>query len=109
MPGFDIDEYVRSFNAAVERGDWTGVVEHFTDDATLEFVGPPVGPFRGRAAILEAYTRNPPDDTIEIGAPALGDPGELVVPYTWVGTGATGTLSVREHGGRIVRLVVTFD
>jgi steroid Delta-isomerase len=109
IPTFDLDEHVRLFNAAVESGAWTSFVEQFADDAVLEFLGPPVGPFTGRAAIHEAYVRNPPDDKIELDGPAIRDSAELVVPYKWVTTGATGTMRVTERAGRIVRLVVTFN
>ena len=33
-----------------------------TEDCELEFVGIPVGPFRGRDAIAAAYRAQPPDD-----------------------------------------------
>jgi steroid Delta-isomerase len=108
-PTFDLDEHVRLFNAAVDSGDWISFVEQFAEDAVLEFVGPPVGPFTGRAAIHEAYVRNPPDDKIELDGPVAVHSGELVVPYKWVATGATGTMRVTERAGRIVRLVVTFN
>jgi steroid delta-isomerase len=109
MPEFSFEEHVRRFNAAVDSGVWTAFVEQFADDAVLEFVGPPVGPFAGRAAIAEAYARNPPDDEVELAGPVRTDGDELVVPYRWVSTGATGTMRVSERAGRIVRLVVTFD
>jgi len=108
-PSFDFDEHVRLFNNAVESGIWTSFVEQFAEDAVLEFVGPPVGPFTGRAVIRDAYVHNPPDDKIDLDGPVGIDSAELVVPYKWVSTGATGTLRVTERAGRIVRLVVTFD
>ena len=106
---FDVDEHVRLFNAAVESGVWTSFVEQFAEDAVLEFVGPPVGPFTGRAVIYEAYVRNPPDDKIELDGPVGIELDELVVPYKWVTTRATGTMRLTERAGRIVRLVVTFN
>jgi hypothetical protein len=109
LASFDVQGYVRIFNAAVDTGAWTTLAEQFADDATLEFVGPQVGPFTGRAAILEAYTRDPPDDKIEIGTPVSAREGEWVAPFRWVSTGATGSMHIVERGGRIVRLVVTFD
>jgi steroid delta-isomerase len=108
-PRFDFAEHVFRFNAAVQTGDWTQYIERFADDASLEFVGPPVGPFTGRAAIHEAYAQQPPDDKIELDGPVVVDSDQLVVPYRWARTGATGTMRVTERAGRIVRLVVTFN
>jgi steroid Delta-isomerase len=104
-----VGEHVRSFNAAVDSGVWDVFVERFADDAVLEFVGPPVGPFAGRAAIYEAYTQSPPDDTIELDGPAVARGDEVVVPYRWMATGATGTMRFTQRGSHIARLVVTFD
>ena len=102
-------EHVRLFNTAVRAGEWSAFVAQFTDDAVLEFVGPRVGPFRGRAAISEAYRQNPPDDEISIDGPSVAEGDELVVPYRWVATGATGTMRFTRRAGGIARLVVTFD
>src|SRR4051794_6843003 len=99
MPEFSFEEHVRRFNAAVDSGIWTGFVEQFAEDAVLEFVGPPVGPFAGRAAIAAAYERNPPDDQVELAGPARTDGDELVVPYRWLSTGATGTMRVSARAG----------
>jgi steroid delta-isomerase len=106
---FDVDEHVRLFNAAVESGVWASFIEQFAEDAVLDFVGPPVGPFIGRAAIYEAYVRNPPDEEIELDGRVVAESDELVLPYRWVSSGETGTMRVTERAGRIVRLVVTFN
>ena len=101
--------YADIFNAAVTTGDWSTLVDQFTDDATLEFVGPPLGPFVGRQAIADAYSQTPPDDTIEIVGAAERDGDELVVPFRWQTTAATGTMRFTERGNGVHRLVVTFD
>ena len=108
-PRFDFEEHVLRFNVAVETGDWTAFTDRFADDAVLEFVGPPVGPFSGRAAIRDAYARQPPDDKIELDGPVTAESDELVVAYRWARTGATGSIRVTERAGRITRLVVTFN
>ena len=58
--------HVARFNAAVESGDWDEFVASFADDAVLEFVNVPAGPYRGRSEIAAAYRDNPPDDTIAV-------------------------------------------
>lgn len=103
------EQHIEVFNAAVISGDWTAFVSRFTDDAVVEFVGPPVGPFVGRAAIAAAYTASPPDDTIAPNGMPAYEGDELVVPYRWVTTGATGTMRFTERDDLITRLVITFD
>jgi steroid Delta-isomerase len=103
------EQHVDAFNHAVETGSWRPFVDRFADDATLEFVGPPVGPFQGRAAIMNAYTHSPPDDKIDINGRVLVDGADLVVPYKWRTTGATGTMSITTRGEQITRLTITFD
>ena len=105
----DIHAHIDTFNEAVAGGNWDAFVARFADDAVLEFVGPPVGPFAGRDAIAAAYRESPPDDTIEVVGAVTSDGDTLVVPYRWTTTGATGTMRFTERSGRIARLVVTFD
>lgn len=105
----DVDDHVRVFNAAVLNHDWSAFVARFADDAVVEFVGVPAGPYVGRDAIAAAYEHSPPDDTIEaVGAPSV-EAGETVVPYRWTTSGATGTMRFTERDNQIGRLVVTFD
>ncbi|MGS0688878.1 nuclear transport factor 2 family protein [Nakamurella sp. GG22] len=106
----DAGRHVNTFNAAVRSGDWDPFVSLFADDAVLEFVGPQVGPFRGRDAIAEAYRQTPPDDCIHLaGAPVVrGD--ETVIPYRWESTGSTGTMRLKsDSDGLVDHLTVTFD
>jgi steroid delta-isomerase len=105
----ELAAYVAHFNAAVRDGSWSSVLEHYTDDAVMEFVGPPVGPFVGKPAIAAAYRASPPDDEIEL----IGSPDEhggmLVTAYRWRATGATGSMGFTERDGLIEHLVITFD
>jgi hypothetical protein len=50
----------------VRSGDFSLMLEQFTEDAELAFEGVPVGPFRGKPAIAQAYAEQPPDDEIVI-------------------------------------------
>jgi hypothetical protein len=90
----------------VRTGDWSSLVELFTDDAELEFVGIPAGPFRGRAAIAEAYRTQPPDDEIVV----LEDRGDSVV-YAWSRDPQrpAGELHLEERDGAIARLRVLYE
>ena len=105
----DVDEYVRVFNVAVRDGIWSPVVDRFGDDAVLEFVGPPVGPFVGKLAIAAAYDANPPDDEIELAGPGRINGDTLGVPFRWCSSGAGGMMRFTERFGLIEHLVVAFD
>ena len=102
-------DHVDAFNHAVMTGGWPSFADRFAEDAVLEFVGPPVGPFVGRAAILDAYLENPPDDTIEISGPVVVDGAEFVVPYRWTTTRATGTMRFTVRSSETAHLTVTVD
>jgi hypothetical protein len=98
-----LEREVEAFNGGVRTGDWAPLAELFTDDAELEFVGIPIGPFRGRAAIAEAYRAQPPDDEIVLldGGPRYAwsrEPGR-----------AAGELHLEERDGAIVRLRVLYE
>jgi steroid Delta-isomerase len=96
---------VEGFNQGVRTGDWAPMLELFHEDAELEFVGIPVGPFAGRDAIGEAYRSQPPDDEIVV----LVDRGDTAV-YAWSKDAelAAGELHVEEREGRIARLRVLY-
>jgi steroid delta-isomerase len=102
-----VGEHVARFNEGVRTGDWSAMLAHFADDAEMEFVGVPVGPFHGREAIEEAYRRQPPDDELVV----LEDRGDGTARYAWAKTAdrAAGDLRLTVTDGRITRLVVTFD
>jgi hypothetical protein len=102
-----VGEHVARFNEGVRTGDWSSMLAHLSDDAEMEFVGVPVGPFHGRDAIAEAYRRQPPDDELVV----LEDRGDGTARYAWAKTPdrAAGDLRLTVGDGRITRLVVTFD
>ena len=102
MPSL-LESEVAAFNEGVRTGDWSSLVALFAEDAELEFEGIPVGPFRGRDAIAEAYRAMPPDDEI-----VLLDGGPR---YAWSKEPerAAGELQLEERDGRIVRLRVLYE
>jgi steroid Delta-isomerase len=97
---------VSAFNVGARSGDWSQLVELFTEDAELEFVGIAVGPFHGRAAIAEAYRAQPPDDEIVV----LEDRGDSAV-YAWSREPErpAGELHLEERNGAIVRLRILYE
>ena len=104
-----LDAHVDRFNAGVRSGDFRPMLDGFTDDATLEFVGVPVGPFRGRDAIQVAYLTQPPDDEIDV-LEAWQREDLVCALYAWRRDEgrAAGEMWIARDGDRIAKLVVTF-
>lgn len=105
-----LERHVDIFNAAVRSGDFAPLVALFDDDATLEFEGVPVGPFRGRAAIAAAYAAQPPSDTMTILGVRSDADGTVVEEFSWSSDGGvrSGEMRLTVQGDRIRRLVVSF-
>jgi len=106
-----LHRHVRLFNEGVRSGNWEPMLSTFSEDAEMVFEGAPVGPFRGREAIKQAYETQPPDDEIDLlGARRQGD--ELEADYAWRRDGGQRAgrmiLSTPDRR-RIARMVVTFE
>ncbi len=86
------------------------MLEQFADDAELAFEGVPLGPFRGKPAIAQAYLDRPPDDEIVILRSRESGDDLVVADYAWQAEPASraGTLILRLRDAEIDRLVVTF-
>jgi steroid Delta-isomerase len=105
-----LNEHVERFNRGVRSGDFGSMLELLTEDASLDFVGVPAGPFQGRDAIAAAYRDQPPDDEIEV-LEASETGADVLARYAWLRDEgrAAGDLRLTRDGDRIARLVVTFD
>jgi steroid Delta-isomerase len=106
-----VHDYVMVHNECVRTGDWAPLAGWFADDAELAFDGVPVGPFEGRAQIAQAYRDRPPDDEVLIFGVEEED-GPVVARYGWLrepGKVAGRMLVTPRDGGKIARLVVTFE
>ena len=101
------DAHVDRFNAAQRSGDWATFAEAFTTDARMSFAGVPVGPFEGRAAILEAYRASPPTDTMRV-IDATEEGGSDSIRFAWT-RGGSGTMTIRWVGDLVADLRVAFD
>jgi len=102
-----LDRHVAGFNEGVRSGEWSAMLAQLADDAELEFVGIPVGPFRGRDAIGEAYRAQPPDDELVVLEPLGGD----AVVYAWSQEPErpAGELHLTVRDGRIERIRVLYE
>jgi steroid delta-isomerase len=94
----------------VRTGDWVPMLAGFDDDAEMEFQGVPVGPFRGRAAIAEAYRAQPPDDELRL-LELREREGRTEARYAWLAEPgvSAGELILTAEDGLIRKLVITFD
>ncbi|MBO0707891.1 MAG: nuclear transport factor 2 family protein [Candidatus Dormibacteraeota bacterium] len=92
-----LERWLTAVNEGVRTGRWTAIEQLLRDDAEMEFVGIPVGPFLGREAIVEAYRTQPPDDTCLRLGPVRGEGAWLVSTYAWSGrpTEPAGEVHVR--------------
>jgi hypothetical protein len=100
--------HVAAFNDSVRSGEWADFAGRFTPDATMRFVGIPVGPFAGREAIAAGYASQPPSDTLTVTrGVSSGDVDELW--FAWDSGGTTGTMVLRWSGDLIAELTVAFS
>ena len=100
-------DHVAAFNRAVGTGSFDAFVERFADDAEMSFVNVPIGPFRGRQAIGDAYRQSPPDDTMTVVDQSARD-GGIDAAFRW-SSGGTGSMFVRWADGLVTDLQITFD
>ena len=102
-----LDRHISGFNEGVRTGDWSRMLEQLADDAVLEFVGIPVGPFAGKAAIAEAYRAQPPDDELVV----LERLGADAVVYAWARdpARAAGELHLTVANERVQRIRVLYE
>jgi RimJ/RimL family protein N-acetyltransferase len=104
-----LHDYIGVHNECVRTGDWEPLREWFAPAAELEFVGVPVGPFRGADAITAAYKTQPPDD--QVLTFRVDEEGETVIArYGWLRAPdrLAGRMLLTPAGEQIGRLVVTF-
>ena len=111
MDGLPVSEratrHVAAFNDCVRSGGWADFAGRFTPDATMRFVGVPVGPFTGREAIAAGYESQPPSDTLTVTrGVSSGDVDEL--QFAWDTSDDTGTMILRWSGPLIAELTVSF-
>jgi hypothetical protein len=102
-----LEHHVELFNEAVRGGNFDEFVEEFADDAVMRFDGLPVGPFRGRAAILEAYKVQPPMDTMALMSYEEVGEDAVRAQFEW-DEGGSGKLYLRWTDGRVAELVIAF-
>jgi steroid delta-isomerase len=61
-----LERHVELFNEAVGTGDYDAFLATFADHAVMRFDDLPIGPYVGKAQIIEAYAVEPPTDTMAL-------------------------------------------
>lgn len=102
-----LERHVELFNEAVRTGDYDELAGTFTDDAVLRFDDFPIGPFRGRAAIADAYAAQPNDTMALMAMETVGEDA-VRASFDWDNTGGGGQMYLRWSGGRLAELVIEF-
>jgi len=74
--------HVEALNAGAAGGGFDAMVAGLSNGCVMTFIGVPVGPFEGRAAIAKAYGANPPDDAIVVLDAAFA-PACVTATYAW--------------------------
>ena len=102
-----LEHYLGVHNQSVHNGDFAPVVQLFTPDGELHFVGVELGPYRGHAEITQAFQDYPPSDALVLvstaadGNKATGIYARSSDPEKWV-----GTLVLTAEGPLIQRLTI---
>jgi hypothetical protein len=101
-----LERHVELFNEAVRSGDYAPYLRTFADNAIMNFDDMPIGPFRGKAEIIDAYESQPPNDTMAlIDMQEIGADG-VEAAFEW-DAGGTGRMFLRWSEERIVELSIS--
>jgi steroid delta-isomerase len=96
-----LERHVEKHNEAVRTSEFGSFLAMYADNAVMSFDDLPIGPFHGKEAIIDAYSEQPPNDTMWlIDMHEVGDDGVTAL-FEW-DAGGTGEMYLRWEGGRIV-------
>ena len=103
-----LENYLAVHNAGVVSGDFSDVVELFTDDGELRFVGVELGPYKGHNEIRQAFKDYPPSDTLILtSVTADGNKATAVYARSSEPDKRVGTLVLTGQDDRIQRLTIS--
>jgi steroid Delta-isomerase len=101
-----LERHVELFNEAVRTGDYAPYLRNFDENAVMKFDDFPIGPFRGKAEIIDAYETQPPSDTMAlIDMQEIGS-DSVEAAFEW-DAGGTGRMFLRWSDDRVVELSIT--
>jgi hypothetical protein len=100
-----LEEYVRRHDEGVRKGEFAPLAALFDVNASMLFVGVPLGPFYGRDAIHQAFREQPPSGELQIIS--LDEGRDRTVRATFgSGTDREGSLTLTTRDGLIDQLVI---
>lgn len=82
------------------------MVALFADSAEFHFTRVPVGPFIGKEAIAEAFSKQPPSDELVNLLVVKKDKGSIQIRYGWKQSSEVGTLEITALEGKIKEISV---
>ena len=107
-----VTDYVAAFNAATASGDFSALLDRFSDDAVMRFEhvpGADLLEFAGREAYTTAYATNPPTDQIDVTGDPREEEGAVVVNFVWRGTRSPGLMRLTINDDDLItHLLVDF-
>lgn len=104
-----LQQVVALYNTGVRTRDFRGFVALLTDDAVLDFEGTSeLRPFRGKAAIMQHFEDDPPDDGIRIKRWKQNG-AEIAAEFTWLDIPeGRGCLYIERRETQIAGITVAF-
>jgi steroid Delta-isomerase len=103
-----LERHVEMFNEAVRSGDYAPFVASFAADAVMRFEDLPVGPFRGRPAIAQAYASQPPSDTMALTGMEVAGEDAVRANFEW-DAGGSGHMYLRwTESSEVAELIIAF-
>lgn len=103
-----LETFLTVYNECVKTGDYSRVVELFTEDGELRFVGVELGPYQGHREIALAFKDYPPSDTLVLtSVSADGNKATAVYTRSSEPDKRVGTLVLTGEGESIQRLTIS--
>jgi hypothetical protein len=103
-----LDRYLKVHNAAIDTGDFSPIVEMFSEEGELRFVGIDFGPFHGRTEIAKAFVERPPQLKLALSSITTDrDKATAVYSVATAPNVRAGTLVLTAREGRIERLTIS--
>ena len=100
-----LETHVELFNEAVRTGDYSAYLDTFADDAVMRFDDVPLGPYRGKTEIAQAYSTHPPSDTMALIDMEEFGTHAVRAAFEW-DAGGTGVMYLRWDDGRLIELII---
>src|SRR5688572_17465018 len=96
-----VRDYMERHNAGARSGEYDPLGQLFAPEAELHFQGINLGPFRGRAAIVEIFRARGPNDELEL-TDVQTTPGEATAEFRWKRAGGRAGTAHLRHDDELI-------